>query len=151
MEHVSGWYVADSVVAFLFSCATTVLLVFLVWRVVNRLLSGFLGRSIGFFGAFFSAVLIGVTGVKIASDFLGRYKKLPIIQGVISGIADTVNACITPKLFSPFEFIIVVGLALYVCYWLHTRFAPKHPIDDIKDKFEHTIDPDLPPKPPYQY
>lgn len=151
-EHASGWIIADSVVAFLFSCATTALLIFLVWRVTERLLSGFLGRNIGFFGALFAAILVGVSGVKVASDFLSRYKPIPILRGVISGIADTVNACITPKNFSPLEFIILVGLALYVCYWLHTRFTRKQSIDDIKSKFEHTIDPDAPPQqPPYPY
>lgn len=146
-----GWYIADSVVAFLFSCATTAALVFLVWRVTERLLRGFLGKNIGFFGALFASVLVGVKGVKVASDFLSTYKKIPILQGIVSGIADTINACIAPKVFSPFEFIIIIGLVLYVCYWLHTRFIPKQSMDDIKDKFEHTIDPDMSPRPPLDY
>ena len=147
----TAWSIADSVVAFLFSCATTIALVLLVWRLTERLLRGFLGKNIAFFGALFASVLIGVKGVKVAADFLATYKKIPILQGMVSGIADTINACITPKVFSPFEFIIIIGLVLYVCYWLHTRFIPKQSMDDIKDKFEHTVDPDMPPKPPLDY
>jgi hypothetical protein len=150
-QQPTGWQIADSVVAFLFSCATTIVLIFLVWRVTERLLNGFFGKNIGFFGALFASVLTGTAGIKVAADFLGSYNKLHIVHGIISGIADTVNACITPKHFSPFEFIILVGLALYVCYWLHTRFTPRHTIDDIKDKFDNTVDPDNPSKPPYPY
>ncbi len=151
MTEPTGWQIADGVVAFLFSCITTAGLVWLVWRMTERLLRGFLGRNIAFFGALFAAVLIGVKGVKIAADFLSSYKKIPIIQGVVSGIADTINACITPKIFIPFEFIVIIGFLLYVCYWMHTRFVPKQTMDDIKDKFDHTIDPDLPTKPPHDY
>jgi hypothetical protein len=148
----SGWLIADNVVAFLFACATTAFLVFLTWRISERLLSEFLGRRIAVFGGLFACILIGVSGIKVAADFLYRYKKqLPIIQGIISGMADTVNVCITPKLFSPLEFLIFVGVLLYFCYWLHTRFIAKQSIDEIRDKFEHTVDPDMPPKAPFQY
>lgn len=151
MTEPTGWQIADSVVAFLFACATTIGLVWLVWRMTERMLKGFLGRNIAFFGALFAAVLIGVKGVKIASDFLSSYKKIPILQGIVGGIADTINACITPKVFSPFEFIIVVGFLLYFCYWLHTRFVSKQTMDDIKEKFEQTVDPDAPSRPPQDY
>ena len=149
VQTIAFWPIADGVFGFLFSLVTTAALIFLVWRVTERLLSGFFGKNIGFYGALFATILIGVTGLKTASDFLAQTTKIPILNGILSGVSNTISACITPKHFSPFEFIIIVGLLLYVCYWMHTRFAPKHTIDDIKEKFDRTVDPDASPKPPY--
>ncbi|MFA5794533.1 MAG: hypothetical protein WC980_05640 [Candidatus Brocadiia bacterium] len=153
MSEPSTIHIIDSIVAFLFSLATTAALTWLVWRVMNRLISGMLGPGIGFIGSIFAASLILVSGLKISVDFLAKYQKIYIVQGMLTGVIDTLNACITPKHLSPFEFIIIVSFMLYIGYWLHTRFAPKHSIDDIKHKLERTIDYDEEGdrKPPYPY
>jgi protein-S-isoprenylcysteine O-methyltransferase Ste14 len=145
--------IIDSVIAFLFSLATTGALTWLVWRVMNRLISGMLGSSIGFIGSLFAAALVLVSGLKVSVDFLARYQKIYILQGMLAGIIDTLNACITPKGYSPLEFIIMVSFGIYICYWLHTRFAPKHHIEDIKQKLERTIeyDEEGDRKPQYPY
>ncbi|MFH1227503.1 MAG: hypothetical protein V1701_06325 [Planctomycetota bacterium] len=153
MNESSTMLIVDSVIAFLFSLATTAALAWLVWRVMNRLISGMLGPGIGFIGSIFAASLILVSGLKVSVDFLSKYQKIYVVQGILSGIIDTLSACITPKHVSPFEFIIIVSFMLYIAYWLHTRFAPKHSIDDIKQKLERTIDYDEEGdrKPPYPF
>lgn len=143
--------IIDSVIAFVFSLAAALALTWLTWRVMERLLSGMLGRGIGFIGSLFAAMLILASSLKVSSNFLARYDTVYVLQGMISGVVDTVSACITPKFFSPIEFLILVSFGIYLCYWLHTRFAPKHTIEDLKQKLEYTVESEEPPKPPYPY
>ena len=132
--------IIGSIISFIFSLATTALLTWLVWRVMNRIISGMLGSAIGFVGSAFASLLVLVSCLKVSVDFLTRYQKIYVLQEMLKGIIDTLNAAITPKNYSPIEFIIMVSFGIYICYWLHTRFAPKHSIDDLKHKLERTIE-----------
>ena len=148
---VSPWAITDNSIAFLFALLTTAVLTFLIWRIMKGFLTIILGKGIAFIGAGFASALILAAGLKVSLEYLYKAAVLHIIQGVIAGIVDPINAAITPKLFSPMEFIILVSFGLYLCYWLHTRFAPKHTTDDLRHKIDRAIESEEPPKPPYPY
>ncbi|MCK4908924.1 MAG: hypothetical protein KAS70_03420 [Planctomycetes bacterium] len=142
--------IIDNIIGFLFSLVTVGLLTFMTWRVMNGFLSITLGRGIAFIGAGFSALLIMAAGLKISVKYLTGSGKIYILQGFIGGIIDTVNACFGSRYLSPLEFIVIVSFGLYFCYWLHTRFAPKHSTDDFKRKIDKALESDE-PKRPYPY
>jgi len=145
----SAWLIADNAVAFLFSLFTTAVLTYMVWRLMNSFLELFLGKGMAFLGSIFSAVLVLAAGLKMAASYL-KEPTIPILQGLISGIVETISACIAPRFFSPLEFIIMVSFILYFCYWLHTRFAPKHTTADLKRKLDRALE-DEPKQPSYPY
>lgn len=149
-QNLSAWIVADNAVAFLFSLFTTAILAYMVWRLMDSFLRLFLGKGIAFLGAGFAAALVLAAGLKISSSYLVQAQTIYIVQGVISGIVNTINACIAPRFFSPLEFLILVSFVLYFCYWLHTRFAPKHTTDDLKRKIDQALE-EEPKKPSYPY
>lgn len=146
----TGWEIADNAVAFLFSLFTTGVLTYMVWRLMNSFLELFLGRGMAFLGSIFSAVLVLSAGLKVASSFLKGAEKIYILKGLISGIVETISACIAPRNFSPLEFILTVSFVLYLCYWLHTRFVPKHTTDDLKRKLDQALE-DESKRPSYPY
>lgn len=135
-----GWIIADNSVAFLFSLFTTAVLTYLVWKVMNGFLDLLLGKGIAFLGAIFSAVLVLAAGLKVSGEFLGQQERIPILHGFITGIVNTVNACIAPRSMSPVEFLVLVSFGLYICFWLHTRFAPKHTLGDLRRRIEQAIE-----------
>jgi len=140
IDAVSAWGVADNAVAFVFSLFTAGVLTYFTWKVMNSFLDLFVGRGIAFIGAIFSAILVMSAGLKVSAGFLERARYIYILQGVISGVVNTINACFAPHAMSPVEFIIMVSFGLYICYWLHTRFVPKHTIGDLKRRIERAID-----------
>lgn len=144
------WIIVDNMVAFIFSLFTTGILTYLVWRLMNSFLELFLGKGISLLGAIFSACLILATGLKVAASFLKEAEKIYILRGFISGVVETVSACIGPRFLSPLEFLLIVSFILYFCYWLHTRFIPKHTPTDLKQKIEQVLE-DEPKRPPYPY
>lgn len=146
-----GWVIANNAIAFLFSFLTTLLLTYMVWRLMKGFLEAVLGRGIAILGAGFSAILVLAAGLKISIDYLTKAQRVYIIQGVIAGIVDTINACILPKQLSPLEFIILISFGVYLCYWLHTRFAPKHTTDDLKRKLDRAVETENTKRPPYPY
>jgi hypothetical protein len=148
---MSSWIIADNTIASLFALITTGVLTFLIWRIMNGFLSIILGKGIAFIGAGFAAALILAAGLKVSLEYLYKAQVVHIVQGIIAGVVDPINAAITPKLFSPLEFIVLVSFGLYLCYWLHTRFAPKHTTDDLRHKIDRAIETDEPPKTSYPY
>lgn len=146
----TAWIVADNAIAFLFSLFTTAVLTYMVWRLMRSFLELFLGKGMAFLGAGFAAVLVLAAGLKIASSYLVKAQTIYIVQGIIAGVVTTINACVGPHFFSPLEFLIIVSFLLYFCYWLHTRFAPKHSTDDLKRKIDRALE-EEPKKPPYPY
>ena len=151
MEPSPVWIIIDNSFAFLFSLLATLLLTFLTWRVMSNFLLVIVGKGMSIIGAGLSALLVLATGLKIANDFLVKARSIHILQGLIAGVVDTVDACISPKVFSPLELILLVSFGLYLCYWLHTRFVPKHTTDDLRQKVDRAIEPEEPKKPTYPY
>lgn len=148
---ISPLVIADHTIAFLFALLTTVVLTYVVWRIMSGFLQVILGKGIAFIGAGFASALVLAAGLKVSLDHLSKAGVVHIIQGVIAGIVDPINAMITPKQFSPLEFILLVSFGLYLCYWLHTRFAPKHTTDDFRQKIDRAIEHEEPKKPAYPY
>lgn len=148
---INAWMVADNAVAFLFSLFTTAALTFLVWKVMNSFLDLFLGKGIAFLGSIFSAILVLAAGLKIAVSFLEGPQTIPILKGFIAGIVNTINACIAPRSMSPLEFLVLVSFGLYICFWLHTRFVPKHTVTDLRRKIDRAIDDEEKGNKPYPY
>ncbi|MEK7449145.1 MAG: hypothetical protein AAB019_06645, partial [Planctomycetota bacterium] len=131
--------IIDNIIGFLFSLLTVAVITFMTWRVINGFLTIVLGKSLAFIGACFSALLMLAAGLKISSDYLIASRPsqpLYIMQGFIGGIIDTINACFSSKYLSPLEFIILVSFGLYLCYWLHTRFVPKHTTEEFKRRID---------------
>ncbi|MBI4833698.1 MAG: hypothetical protein HY811_02605 [Planctomycetes bacterium] len=137
---INPWEVADNSVAFLFSLFTTAALTYLVWKVMNSFLDLFVGKGMAFLGAVFSAVLVMSAGLQVSVSFLESARTIYILQGLIAGIVRTINACIAPRWMNPLEFLIFVSFGLYICYWLHTRFAPKHTADDLRRKIDRALE-----------
>ncbi len=148
---ISPWTIADNSIAFLFALLTTLALTYVMWRIMTGFLRVILGKGIAFVGAGFASALIFAAGLKVSLDYFARATVVHIVQGVIAGIVDPINAAIVPKLFSPVEFIVVVSFELYICYWLHTRFAPKHTTDDLRHKIDRAVESEEPSKPTYPY
>ncbi|MFC1524850.1 hypothetical protein ACFL5I_00510 [Planctomycetota bacterium] len=148
---VSPWSIADNSIAFLVALLTTAVLTYVIWRIMIGFLGAILGKGIAFIGAGFASALVLAAGLKVSLEHLSKAGVVHIIQGVIAGIVDPINAAITPKQFSPLEFILLVSFGLYLCYWLHTRFAPKHTTDDLRHKIDRAIEHEEPKKPTYPY
>ena len=151
LADVDAWRIADNAVAFVFSLFTTAALTYLTWKIINNFLDLFLGKGVAFLGATFSAILVLSAGLKTSGNFLVQAQSIYILQGFISGIVDTVNVCIAPRLVSPIEFIVIVSFGLYICYWLHTRFLAKQGGWEIRRKIDHAIGEEGAKDPQYPY
>ena len=151
LADISAWIIADNAVAFLFSLFTSAALTYLVWKVMNSFLDLFVGRGVAFVGAVFAAILVLSAGLKVSVGFLEKAQTIYILQGLISGIVTTINACFAPHSTSPLEFLALVSFGLYICYWLHTRFVPKHTLIDLKRKIDRAIEDDDEKQDAYPY
>jgi hypothetical protein len=110
-----------------------------VWRLLYSFLGSLMGRGFALIGAAVASVLILTAGLKAAEEFIMATQKVYILRGSVAGIAETLYRCLAPRMLSPIELITVISFGLYMCYWLHTRFAPKHGADDLRQKIEESV------------
>ncbi len=127
------------IVSATFSFGTTGLITYAAWRLVWKGLSEVVGDRMARFAAGFACLVVLSAGLRVADGFLTR-SGIPLLQAVSNGMVETFVAVIGPSAMSPVEFLCLLGLALFATYWMVSRFPPKTPWDQLRERIDNLSD-----------